>query len=44
MTTNGVWEILRWKTEVGGMDKMRPKGRFWFSVVGLSYGASEDTY
>ena len=47
MTNNGVWEILRWKTEVDRMNKLGAKGRFWFSVVGLFvHGAKvvEDLY
>ena len=34
MTTKGVWEILRWKTEVGRMNEMGPKGKI-LAVVGL---------
>ena len=37
MTTNVMWEILRWKTEGARINKMGPETRICFSVVGLSF-------
>ena len=41
MTTNAVWETLRWKTEAARKNDMGPKKRICFSVVGFSFNRME---